>query len=88
MSRIVHYVDFHVSWLSVDVIDMVGEMPHISLNVSTRHIGLLNTERSVEMFKMSLSLTPEIQTEGAGVHPGPERTGNFVKDQSHRVSNN
>lgn len=28
----------------------------------------------------------EIQTESSGVHPSPERTGNFVTDQSYRVS--
>ncbi len=31
-------------------------------------------------------LSSEIQTESSGVHPSPERTGNFVTDQSHRVS--
>lgn len=39
-----------------------------------------------EMLTRPFFPSSEIQTEGSGVHPSPERTGNFVTDQSYRVS--
>lgn len=47
---------------------------------------VVNSSGYDEILTPPLFSSPEIQTKSSGVHPSPERTGNIVTDQSHRVS--